>query len=87
MIAQELHRDFPWARLHALDYPVRLDALGRVLEEIRAARTRTDHADPRTDADGLVGDSTDTQLPVLHSLTVHSLPSSHGKPLGAAFPA
>ena len=28
MMARDLRKQFPWARLHSLDYPVRLDALG-----------------------------------------------------------
>lgn len=35
----ELQRQFPWARFHALNYPLRLDALGAVLEEIRASHS------------------------------------------------
>jgi len=63
MIAQrELCRDYPWARVHSLRYPIRLDALGEVLEEIRASRRQTDHSDPRPDGDELIGDSAGTQL-------------------------
>lgn len=63
MIAsKELHKDFPWARLHSLHYPVRLDALGEVLEEIRAAYRKTDHTDPRPCGNQLIGDSADTQF-------------------------
>lgn len=63
MIASaDLHKDYPWARLHSLRYPVRLDALGEVLEEIRAARRRTDHSDPRPRDGDLVGDSADTRF-------------------------
>ncbi|RZV31832.1 MAG: AAA family ATPase [Chromatiales bacterium] len=60
--SEELHKDYPWARLHSLRYPVRLDALGEVLEEIRAARHRTDHSDPRPCDSDLVGDSADTRF-------------------------
>lgn len=62
MIPQQLHQDYPWARIHSLDYPVRLDALGEVLNEIRAARHKTDHSDPRRTDSGLIGNSADTQL-------------------------
>ncbi len=59
---RQLNKEFPWARFHSLDYPVRLDALGEVLDEIRAARHRTDHSDPRPGAGRLIGSSADTQL-------------------------
>ena len=62
MIAQDLHKEYPWARIHALDYPVRLDALGEVLAEIRAAHSRTDHSDPKPGVSRLIGNSADTQL-------------------------
>lgn len=62
MIPQQLHKEFPWARIHSLDYPVRLDALGEVLNEIRAARHKTDHSDPRPDECRLIGTSADTEL-------------------------
>lgn len=62
MIASDLHREYPWARLHSLNYPVRLDALGEVLAEIRAAHSQTDHSDPRTGDSRLIGNSADTEL-------------------------
>ncbi len=62
MIPQQLNKEFPWARIHSLDYPVRLDALGEVLDEIRAARHQTDHSDPLPGADRLIGSSADTEL-------------------------
>lgn len=62
MLPRELNEEFPWARIHALDYPVRLDALGEVLNEIRAARHKTDHSDPRPGESRLIGNSPDTQL-------------------------
>lgn len=61
MIPQQLNKQFPWARIHALDYPVRLDALSEVLDEIRAARHRTDHSDPRPGETRLIGMSADTE--------------------------
>ena len=45
-----LERQFPWARIHALDYPVRLDALGAVLDDIHAA-TAPGRRDTRRGAD------------------------------------
>ena len=62
MIPRELNKEYPWARIHSLDYPVRLDALGEVLNEIRAARHKTDHSDPRPEESRLIGNSADTQL-------------------------
>lgn len=57
----DLQQKFPWARLYRLDYPVRLDALARVLEEIRAAHSRIDKSD-RGNSDGkLIGDSAGMQ--------------------------
>ncbi len=62
MIAHDLNKEYPWARIHSLDYPVRLDALGEVLNEIRAARHKTDHSDPRPEDSRLIGNSADTEL-------------------------
>ena len=62
MIASDLHREYPWARLHSLNYPVRLDALGEVLAEIRAAHSQTDHSDPKPGESRLIGSSADTEL-------------------------
>ena len=62
MIPRELIKEYPWARIHSLDYPVRLDELGEVLNEIRAARHKTDHSDPRPEESRLIGNSSDTQL-------------------------
>lgn len=62
MIPQQLHKAYPWARIHSLGYPVRLDALGAVLNEIRAARHQTDHSDPLPEGDRLIGHSADTML-------------------------
>lgn len=62
MIPQQLHKEYPWARIHSLGYPVRLDALGEVLNEIRAARHKTDHSDPRPEGNRLIGHSADTML-------------------------
>ncbi len=62
MITRDLHKEYPWARLHSLHYPVRLDALGEVLAEIRAAHRKTDHSDPQPGSSRLIGNSTDTDL-------------------------
>ncbi len=62
MTGREFEQAFPWARIHELDYPVRLDALGDVLEEIHAAHRKTNHDDRQPGADRLVGDSDDTRL-------------------------
>lgn len=62
MISSELHKDYPWARIHSLSYPVSLDALGEVLEEIRAMHRKTDHSDPRPGGSHFIGDSADAKL-------------------------
>ncbi|MGI9237315.1 MAG: sigma-54 interaction domain-containing protein [Woeseiaceae bacterium] len=62
MIAHDLNKEYPWARLHSLSYPVRLDELGDLLAEIRASHRQTDHADPRPHGSRLIGDSSDTAL-------------------------
>jgi sigma-54 specific flagellar transcriptional regulator A len=62
VIARDLHSEYPWARLHSLSYPVRLDALGEVLEEIRASHRKTDHSDSKPGGNRLIGNSADTDL-------------------------
>ncbi|MCP4302214.1 MAG: sigma-54-dependent Fis family transcriptional regulator [Gammaproteobacteria bacterium] len=63
MNSQDLHKEYPWARFHSLDYPVRLDALGEVLADIRASGGQTDHSDPvSADTSQLIGNSADTEL-------------------------
>ena len=62
MITGDLHKEYPWARLHSLNYPVRLDALGEVLAEIRASHCKTDHSDPKPGGSRLIGQSADTDL-------------------------
>ncbi|MDJ0793438.1 MAG: sigma-54 dependent transcriptional regulator [Woeseiaceae bacterium] len=62
MISADLHKDYPWARIHSLSYPVSLDALGEVLEEIRAMHRKTDHSDPRPGGSHFIGDSADAKL-------------------------
>lgn len=57
----DLQSRFPWARLHSLDFPLRLDALGAVLEEIRASHSLV-HDDKRRLPDvRLIGASGDMQ--------------------------
>ncbi len=62
MMDTDLEKDFPWARIHSLKYPVQLDALATVLEHIRSARSRADRPEPRSLGERLIGDSVDTQL-------------------------
>lgn len=62
MIETDLEKDFPWARFYSLHYPVRLDALAAVIEDIRAAYSHVDHSVPRPLGERLIGDSVDTQL-------------------------
>jgi sigma-54 specific flagellar transcriptional regulator A len=62
MNSHELHKEYPWARFHSLHYPVRLDALGEVLAEIRASHQQTDHSDPKRSSGRLIGNSADTEL-------------------------
>jgi len=63
MNSSELHKEYPWARFHSLSYPVRLDALGEVLADIRASHSHTDHSETKPRVDGrLVGNSADTDL-------------------------
>ena len=45
-----LKKQFPWARLYALRYPVQFDELGRVLDEIRAAHSHRRHDGAETPA-------------------------------------
>jgi len=60
MLAADLQKAFPWARVHALDYPMRLDALSDILEDIRAAHSQLDHAELKPCGTKLVGCSKDT---------------------------
>ena len=62
MTGGEFEQAFPWARFHALEYPVRLDALGDILEEIHAAHRKSSHDDRPRESNRLVGDSDDMQL-------------------------
>ena len=62
MKVSDLQQQFPWARVHALDYPLRLDALGEILEEIRASHSSV-HADESRPSHGrMIGVSDDMQV-------------------------
>lgn len=62
MLAGELQQQFPWARIYSLAYPLRLDALGEVLEEIHASH-RSVHDDDLPSGSGrLIGDSQEMQV-------------------------
>lgn len=57
-----LRQQHPWARFHCLDYPVRLDALGEVLEEIHAAHSQSRSERTAAISTRLIGNSPDMQL-------------------------
>lgn len=61
MTPADLQSRFPWARLHALDFPLRLDALGAILEEIRASHSHVRDDKPSTSDARLIGVSSDMQ--------------------------
>lgn len=56
------HKDYPWARFHSLGYPVRLDALSQVLEEIRASHRRVARDPGITGGDRFIGQSADSKM-------------------------
>jgi len=58
----DIQRKFPWARLHALDYPVRLNALASVLEEIRASHSTSHGKRDASLSAEFIGESKETQL-------------------------
>lgn len=58
----QLKEQYPWARFHSLDYPVRLDALGDVLEEIHAAHGPPRHEVHAPQSARLIGESADMQM-------------------------
>ena len=59
MIAAQLAARFPWARFHDLQHPVRLDALGEILDEIHAAHRHVAREQAAPRATRLIGDSAD----------------------------
>ena len=61
MTPEELKSQFPWARLHSLSYPLRLDALGEVLEEIRASHSHVRDEKRSPSGTRLIGVSSDMQ--------------------------
>ena len=57
-MSASLQAQYPWANIHNIEYPVRLDELSSVLNEIRSTRlTRTSRPEGR-----LVGNSPDMQV-------------------------
>ena len=60
MLSKDLGNDYPWARLHSLAFPVRLDALSEVLDEIRAAHSRSRHNELRSAGSSFIGASVDS---------------------------
>lgn len=56
------HKDYPWARFHSLAYPVRLDALSQVLEEIRAAHRRVQREESISTGEWFIGDSPNSNM-------------------------
>lgn len=62
MLPGELRQQFPWARIHSLSYPLRLDALGEVLEEIHASHSVVHDDELRRGCGRLIGNSQETQL-------------------------
>lgn len=61
MTPDELQSRFPWARLHSLEFPLRLDALGSVLEEIRASHSHVRDETRASPDTRLIGVSSDMQ--------------------------
>ena len=60
MNSADLQKVYPWARFHSLSYPVRLDALSDVLEDIRASHRQSAHASSRLAGDCFIGRSADS---------------------------
>ncbi len=62
MLSTDIQQRYPWARVHTLDSPVRLNALASVLEEIRASHSNT-HSGPHTlTSVRFIGDSKDSVM-------------------------
>ncbi len=57
----ELHALFPWARLHTIDYPVRLDELGSVLDEIHAEHSPSGQHPSLPKSNRFIGESSDAR--------------------------
>jgi len=57
----ELQKQFPWARFYQLDCPVRLDALGDVLDEIRVSHSPHRQCLPDDETDEFIGASEDAR--------------------------
>jgi len=70
----ELQAQYPWARFHSLDYPVRLDALDEVLEEIHASHGAARSKQPASRQSKLIGESADMQ--VVRKLAAQVAPST-----------
>ena len=60
-MSNAIQEHYPWARVHSLDYPIRLDALGAVLDEIHAAHRQARETRRAPDVVRIVGDSKDMQ--------------------------
>ena len=73
MKPSELQTQYPWARFHSLEYPVRLDALGEVLEEIHASHGSNRNDQRPSQATRLIGESNDMQ--VVRKLAAQVAPS------------
>lgn len=61
MLEADARKAYPWARLHRLDFPVRLDALSDVLDDIRASHSKIVHRDRVPGGSRLIGDSSDIE--------------------------
>lgn len=61
MSQAQLEQQFPWARFHTLDYPIRLDALGDVLDEIHSAHSRVRSDSGHQECTRFIGESCDVQ--------------------------
>lgn len=66
-------KEFPWARIYALEYPVQFDELGDVLEEIWASHSPRRHDEGRSSGERLVGESDD--IKTVESLARRVAPS------------
>lgn len=59
MIHADLQQQYPWARFHSLDYPIRLDELGQILDEIHASHGPARSEVRTANIARLIGDSGD----------------------------